>query len=205
MLGLLGRVAAALLLLACSTAPTNAFVDGGVPRYDSALSRALESLPAVPIDRSWLERRLRRRVQLHELQHAIDWRTQRAFKPFEPLVAAMGVSAVDLRSQLLATMELSAWTSTFARDFAWFDLVTGVVAAHDEGLPTGYAVAFLVDALARRFEPSSQPALRDGVIDRDRLAAHVLMLATHGTDIAGVARALWQDWFGVPLEQIRLR
>jgi hypothetical protein len=152
-----------------------------------------------------IQRRTLRRVQLHEMQHALDWKTERAFELSAPLVAVLG-NTLDLRGQVLASMELSAWTATFAREFSWFDIVTGLAAAHTEGVPTGFSVAFLIDNLTHRFDARAKPALRDGVIDRDRLAANTLVLAQRSpSELAAAARALWEGWYGTKLETIELR
>jgi hypothetical protein len=150
-----------------------------------------------------LEPAIMRRMQLHEIQHALDYQAGREAQPFAPLVSLIG--SEDVATQLLATMELSAWTATFARDPSWWDLLTAIINAHQDGLPTGYADAFLVDALAKTFDPKAPPCLHDGVVDRPRLLMNALVLTRQSNaDISRAARALWEGWFREKLDPIDL-
>jgi hypothetical protein len=153
-----------------------------------------------------LEPRLVRRLVLHEVQHALDYQAER-FEPYAPLVEAMG--SVDDRGQVLATMELSAWTATLVRELSWWDVLSALLNAHqvdDDGfLPTAYANAFLIDALALGLDANARPSLRDGVIDRTQLHANAVVLTKQSSEqIARVARASWESWFGTTLQSVAL-
>ena len=175
---------------------------GPMPPGLDIIERELEKHKARPLIDA-LDRRILRRTKLHELQHAIDYKAERFEQGFAPISALIPDESIP--TQLLAMMETSAWTATFARDWSWYDFALGVGIAHLDHVPTGYAFAFLSDALVRKFDAQAKPALHDGVIDRDLVRAHATILVQHDArELSAAARALWESWFGVPLATIDL-
>jgi hypothetical protein len=149
-----------------------------------------------------LEAVLARSSRLHELQHVLDERAGRGI-PAAPL-ACIG------DDPWLAATEVSAYTATLWRDpdLVWITLAGAsalIAGAGDVPDATTLALACMVDELARHFEVTRPRAVDAGRIDKRRLSDAMSALVTRdGDELARSAGALWEGWFGTPLDEIEL-
>jgi hypothetical protein len=144
-------------------------------------------------------------VRHHEAQHAID-RDRTLAYPAE-LSTRLGDRKADpfaVRSRY----ELSAYLSQIAADTWLPQLTLWNLLRHGFYKGTrreeSFVAVVVVEALARQLniQPVG-PIVRDGAIDRDRLARLALPLATKSTaELRRAAAAAWGELFGTPLVRL---
>lgn len=145
-------------------------------------------------------------VRHHEAQHKIDREGGSLAYPAE-LSTRLGDKKNDpfaIRSRY----ELSAYLSQLASDTWLPQLTLWNLARH--GFHDGsrreetYVAVVVIEGLARKFGiPPSGPIVRDGKVDRDRLAQLAVPLAQRTTvELRTAATQLWGEMFGSPLVRL---
>lgn len=149
-----------------------------------------------------------RPVELHEVQHRIDYGRGDDFEVPTALLEALGIpeSSAHKNSEEVRRMayELSAYTAELARDPEWARVNLTLLAEHlydGSGGAEGWSAVLILEGLARRLGLSFEPLVIDGRgADLDRVAAvHLELLGKQGKDLSAGAAALWAEWFEAPL------
>lgn len=153
-----------------------------------------------------------RPVELHEVQHRIDYAAGDDFRPpgalLELLRIPEGSEAADSDDVRRITFELSAYTAELARDPAWARVNLTLLCEHlydGSGGAEGWSAVAILEGLGRHLELDVAPLLTEGTgADLETVAGlHLRLLAQPGERIAGAAGKLWNEWFGHPLVPIQ--
>lgn len=149
-----------------------------------------------------------RPVELHEVQHRIDYERGDDFEVPAALLEALGIpdssAHKDSDEVRRIAYELSAYTAELARDPEWARVNLTLLAEHlydGSGGAEGWSAVLILEGLARRLALAHDPIVVPGQgADLDRVAAlHLVLLSRPGRALSAAAAALWQEWFGEPL------
>lgn len=170
----------------------------------SAIQRELEPYNA---NRAAIERVVTATVRRHEARHGYD--NDRTTPLLFP--AALRTYVGDNRAGHVAFVwraraELAAYTSQIASDtatpqLALWNLLSLGFNDHHAGAPEAWVGVVIVEGLARQLGVASPGAVvHDGRLDRDRLAALALPLASRSDDeLRLAARRLWAEMYAEPM------
>ncbi|MDB4962432.1 MAG: hypothetical protein JWP01_2431 [Myxococcales bacterium] len=185
-------------------------LEGAVPAYQLARAGEIEDkLAALEAPRiaSRCHQLVADTIRRHEAQHGMDDDRDEPLTYPAALEAHLGdpddQDGEPRRDVEHARAELSAYTSQLANDLVTPQLALWNVAQfafHDRqwGTPESYAAILIIEGLARHLAiPSEGPVIHDRQVDRTRLAALAIPMASlDGDKLRGAARALWRDFYG---------
>lgn len=150
-----------------------------------------------------------RPVELHEVQHRIDYA---ADDDFEVPAALLTVLQIDPESERAeheevrrVAYELSAYTAELARDPEWARVNLTLLCEHlydGSGGAEGWSAVLILEGLTKELGLTFEPLVGHfgtGVDLESVGAMHLALLGQHGSAIARAAAALWERWFGKPL------
>jgi hypothetical protein len=155
-----------------------------------------------------------RPVELHEVQHRIDYAAGDDFEvPLELLtVLQIRPDSEHAESDEVrrVAFELSAYTAEIARDPEWARVNLTLLCEHlydGSGGAEGWSAVLILEGIARQlglpFEPIIDPEGRRAGADLETVAAlHLSLLGQPGPALSKAAGALWETWFGHPLVRL---
>lgn len=152
-----------------------------------------------------------RPVELHEVQHRIDYAAGDDFRPPGALLALLGIpdgsAAADSDDVRRIAFELSAYTAELARDPAWARVNLTLLCEHlydGSGGAEGWSAVAILEGLGKELELDVAPLVSGGTgVDLEVVAhLHLRLLAEPGERLAAAAGKLWTAWFGHPLAPI---
>ncbi len=147
-------------------------------------------------------------VELHEVQHRIDYASGDDFEVPAPLLRILQIrpDSVHAESEEVRRIayELSAYTAEIARDPEWARVNLSLLSEHlydGSGGAEGWSAVMILEGLGRElgmtFEPIVDPDGRRAGADLETVAAvHLELLGKTGAELARAAATLWQQWFG---------
>ena len=153
-------------------------------------------------------------VELHEVQHRIDYASDDDFAVPAPLLRILQIPPDSVHAESddvrRIAYELSAYTAEIARDPEWARVNLSLLSEHlydGSGGAEGWSAVMILEGIGRElgvtFMPIVDPDGRRAGADLETVAAvHVELLGKTGPELARAAATLWQKWFGhalVPL------
>jgi len=155
-----------------------------------------------------------RPVELHEVQHRIDYASGDSFEvPLELLtVLQIHPDSDHAKSDEVRRVayELSAYTAEIARDAEWARVNLTLLCEHlydGSGGAEGWSAVLILEGIAKNlglpFEPIIDPEGRRAGADLETVAAlHLQLLGQSGPALAKAAATVWETWFGHPLVKL---
>jgi len=152
-----------------------------------------------------------RAVEVHEVQHRIDYGRDDDFEVPQALLDLLAIPAggADQASDEVRRIayELSAYSAELARDPEWarLDLTLLTLSLYDgSGGAEGYGAVLLLEGLAHQLGLAAPRLVgSDHGADLEAVAAlHLRLLDEPGPTLARAAAALWEEWFGEPLARL---
>jgi hypothetical protein len=150
-----------------------------------------------------------RPVELHEVQHRIDYARDDDFEVPEALLELLHIPEDDKRANeeevRRIAYELSAYTAELARDPDWARINLTLLCEHlynGEGGAEGWSAVLILQGLAAELGHRFAPLIgTNGTgVDLETVGAiHLALLGERGEDLSRGAATLWQKWFGEPL------
>jgi hypothetical protein len=143
-------------------------------------------------------------VRRHEARHGLDRDRNEPLRFPGVLAAHVGPDVgTNHRFVLRARAELSAYLCQIASDpvlphLALWNLASLAFTRDHWDSAESYVAVVVIEGLARRFGiPARGPVVHDGQLDRNRLAALALPIASYtDDDLRKATRELWQDLYG---------
>ncbi len=155
-----------------------------------------------------------RPVELHEVQHRIDYAAGDDFEVPEQLLTVLQIRPDSEHAESdevrRVAYELSAYTAEVARDAEWARVNLTLLCEHlydGSGGAEGWSAVLILEGIAKHlglpFEPIIDPAGRRAGADLETVAAlHLKLLGQPGPALSQAAASLWETWYGHPLARL---
>ena len=155
-----------------------------------------------------------RPVELHEVQHRIDYASGEDFVvPLELLTILQltpGSEPAESDEVRRVAFELSAYTAEIARDPEWARVNLTLLCEHlyeGSGGAEAWSAVLILEGIAKNlslpFDPILDPEGRRASADLETVAAlHLKLLGQPGPALSKAATAIWEAWFGHPLVRL---